>query len=148
VEVSPPLFLYWLSVSPVPEHLVGPKSTTIDPDADWMRQAETVPAARFNPRAKKNRYIQAVPMEFIRHALVAGDVLLVLLPTMAEMRMRGASEIAVGPAMWAEVGNPSKGVRARLLGQIACLPENLCRGDQTPTSYSDLFGYNNCLVGT
>ena len=101
MEVAPPLFLYWLSVSPVPEHLVGPKSTTIDPDADWMRQAETVPAARFNPRAKKNRYIQAVPMEFIRHALVAGDVLLVLLPTMAEMRMRGASEIAVGPAMWA-----------------------------------------------
>lgn len=42
------------------------------------------------------------------------------------MRMRGASEIAIGPALWAEVGNPSERVRARLLRQIAGLPGRLC----------------------
>jgi len=113
-------------VSPVPEHLVGSKPATIDPDADWMRQAETVPAVRFNSRAKKNRYIPAIPMEFIRQTLVAGDALPLLLVALAEMRMRGTSEIAIGSALWAEVGDPSKRVRARLLRQIACLPENLC----------------------
>ena len=91
-----------------------------------MRQAETVPAARFNPRAKKNRYIPAIPMEFIRQTLVAGDALPLLLVALAEMRMRGTSEIAIGPALWAEVGNPSKRVRARLLRQVACLPARLC----------------------
>lgn len=126
VTVPPSLFLYWLSVSPVPEHLVGSNPATIDPDADWMRQAETVPAARFNPRAKKNRYIPAIPMEFIRQTLVAEDALPLLLVALAEMRMRGASEIAIGPSLWADVGNPSKRVRARLLRQVACLPESLC----------------------
>lgn len=91
-----------------------------------MRQAETVPAFRFNSRAKKNRYIPAIPMEFIRQTLVAGDALPLLLVALAEMRMRGTSEIAIGSALWAEVGAPSKRVRARLLRQIACLPENLC----------------------
>ena len=91
-----------------------------------MRQAETVPAFRFNPRAKKNRYIPAIPMEFVRQTLVAGDALPLLLVALAEMRMRGTSEIAIGSALWAEVGDPSKRVRARLLRQIACLPENLC----------------------
>lgn len=91
-----------------------------------MRQAETVPAVRFNSRAKKNRYIPAIPMEFIRQTLVAGDALPLLLVALAEMRMRGTSEIAIGSALWAEVGDPSKRVRARLLRQIACLPENLC----------------------
>jgi len=124
--VPPSLSLYWLSVSPVPEHLVGSKPATIDPDADWMRQAETVPAAHFNSRPKKNRYIPAIPMEFIRQTLVAGDALPLLLVALAQMRMRGASEIAIGPALWAEVGNPSKRVRARLLRQITCLPETLC----------------------
>lgn len=99
---------------------------TIDPDADWMRQAETVPAFRFNPRAKNNRYIPAIPMEFIRQTLIAGDALPLLLVALTEMRMRGASEIAVGPALWAQVGNPSKRVRTRLLRQIACLPDSLC----------------------
>ncbi len=126
-SVLPSLFLYWLFVSPVPEHLVGSKLAIIDPDADWMRQAETVPAVRFNPRAKKNRYIPAIPMEFIRQTLVVGDALPLLLVALAEMRMRGASEIAIGPSLWAEVGNPSKRVRARLLRQIACLQENLCK---------------------
>lgn len=91
-----------------------------------MRQAETLPAASFNPRAKKSRYIPAIPMEFIRLTLVAGDALALLLVALAEMRMRGTSEIAIGPAIWEQVGNPSKRVRARLLRQIACLPESLC----------------------
>lgn len=91
-----------------------------------MRQAETVPAARFNHRAKKNRYIPAIPMEFIRQTLVAGDALPLLLVALAEMRMRGTSEIAIGSALWAEVGDPSKRVRARLLRQISGLPPALC----------------------
>ena len=124
--VPPSLSLYWLSVSPVPEHLVGSKLATIDPDADWMRQAETVPAARFNLRAKKSRYIPAIPLEFIQQTLVAGDALPLLLVALAEMRMRGASKIAIGPAMWVEVGNPSKRVRARLLRQVAALPSCIC----------------------
>lgn len=91
-----------------------------------MRQAETIPAARFSPRARKNRYVPAIPMEFIRQTLIAGDALALLLVALAEMRMRGTSEIAIGPALWAEVGNPSKRVRARLLRQIAGLPDSLC----------------------
>lgn len=126
VTVPPSLFLYWLSVSPVPEHLVGSNRAAIDPDADWMRQAETVPAARFNPRAKTNRYIPAIPLEFIRQTLIAGDALPLLLVALAEMRMRGTSEIAIGPALWAVVGSPSKRVRARLLRQIAAVPECVC----------------------
>jgi hypothetical protein len=118
--------LYWLSVSLVPEHLIGSKLAAIDPDADWMRQAETIPAARFNPRPKKNRYIPAVPLEFIQRTLGAGDALALLLVALAEMRMRASSEIAIGPALWAAIGNPSKRVRARLLRQITSLPENLC----------------------
>ncbi len=65
-------------------------------------------------------------MEFVRQTLVIGDALPLLLVALTEMRMRGTNEIAIGPAMWAEVGNPSKRVRARLLRQIAYLPENLC----------------------
>ena len=113
-------------MSPVPEYLVGSKQLIVDPDADWMRQAETLPAASFNPRTRKNRYIPAIPMEFIRLTLVAGDALALLLLALAEMRMRGVSEIAIGPALWAEVGDPGKRVRARLLRQIARLPETLC----------------------
>jgi hypothetical protein len=113
-------------MSSAPKWITGSKTAGIDPNADWMRQAETVPAAHFNRRANKNRYIPAIPMEFIRQTLVAGDALALLLVALAEMRMRSACEITIGPALWAEVGNPSKRVRARLLRQIACLPENLC----------------------
>lgn len=113
-------------MAPVPEYLAKAQAAGIDPDADWMWQAETIPAARFSPRARKNRYVPAIPMEFIRQTLIAGDALALLLVALAVMRMRGASEIAIGPALWAEVGNPSKRVRARLLRQIACLPEGLC----------------------
>lgn len=113
-------------MSPVPDYLTQAHAASIDPDADWMRQAEAIPAARFSLRARKNRYIPAIPMEFIRQTLVAGDALPLLLVALKEMRMRGTSEIAIGPALWAEVGNPSKRVRARLLRQIAALPESLC----------------------
>ena len=65
-------------------------------------------------------------MEFIRQTLGVGDALALLLVALAEMRMRGVNEIAIGPALWAEVGSPSKRVRARLLKQIACLPQSLC----------------------
>jgi hypothetical protein len=113
-------------VAPVPEYLAKAKAASIDPDADWMRQAETIPASRFNPRVRKNRYVPAIPMEFIRQTLIAGDALALLLVALAEMRMRGTSEIAIGPKLWAEVGSPSKRVRARLLRQIATLPTSLC----------------------
>jgi hypothetical protein len=113
-------------MSPIPEYLTKAQAASIDPDADWMRQAEIIPAARFTPRARKNRYVPAIPMEFIRQTLIAGDALALLLVALAEMRMRGHSEIAIGPALWAEVGNPSKRVRARLLRLIAGLPESLC----------------------
>ena len=113
-------------MSTVPEHIVGLKAAGVDPDADWMRQAEIMPAASFSPRAKTNRYIPAIPLEFIRQTLVAGDALPLLLVALAEMRMRGAGEIAIGPALWAAIGNPTKRVRARLLRQVACLPEDLC----------------------
>ncbi|TFH72492.1 hypothetical protein E3V39_13075 [Gammaproteobacteria bacterium LSUCC0112] len=120
------LSLYWLYMSPIPKYFVGLKPATVDPDADWMRHSETLPAEHFNPHAKKLRYIPAIPMEFIQQSLIAGDALALLLVALAEMRMCGASEIALGPAMWAKIGNPSKRVRARLLRQIAWLPENLC----------------------
>jgi hypothetical protein len=118
--------LYCLSVVPVPEYLAKAQVAGIDPDADWMQQAENIPAARFSPRARNNRYVPAIPMEFIRQTLIAGDALALLLIALAEMRMRGTSEISIGPALWAEVGNPSKRVRARLLRQIAGLPGRLC----------------------
>ena len=111
---------------PVPDYLAKAQAASIDPDADWMRQAETIPAARFSPRARKNRYVPAIPMEVIRQTLIAGDALALLLVTLAEMRMRGTSEISIGPSLWAEVGNPSKRVRTRLLRQIVALPASLC----------------------
>lgn len=121
-----PSLSFELSMSPVPKHLVRTKPATIDPDADWMRQADIVPAASFNPRTKKNRYIPAIPLEFVQLTLAAGDALALLLVALMEMRMRGTSEIAIGPGLWEQVDNPSKRVRARLLRQIACLPESLC----------------------
>ena len=65
-------------------------------------------------------------MEFIRQTLGVGDALALLLVALAEMRMRGTTEITIGPALWAAVGSPSKRVRARLLKQVAGLPESLC----------------------
>jgi hypothetical protein len=124
--VPPSLSLYWLSVAPVPEYLAKAQAASNDPDADWMRQAETIQAARFNPRAHKNRYVPAIPMEFIGQTLIAGDALALLLVALAEMRMRGIREIAIGPGLWAQVGDPSKRVRVRLLRQIAQLPASVC----------------------
>ena len=114
-------------MAPVAEYLANAQAAGIDPDADWMQQAEIIPAARFSLRARKNRYIPAIPIDFIRQTLIVGDALALLLVALAEMRMRGVSEIALGPALWADVGTPSKRVRARLLRQIACLPEGLCK---------------------
>jgi hypothetical protein len=96
-------------VAPVPEYLTKAQAAGIDPDADWMQQAETIPAARFSPRARKNRYVPAIPMEFIRQTLVAGDALALLPVALAVMRMHGTSEIAIGPALLAEVGTPANG---------------------------------------
>lgn len=91
-----------------------------------MRQAEIIPAARFNPRTKKNRYIPAIPLEFIQQALGAGDALALLLVALMEMRICGGNEIAIGQGLWAQVGSPGKRVRARWLRQIAALPSDLC----------------------
>jgi len=109
-----------------PTDLSPSRAKSTDPDADWVQEAEKIPAASFNRRPKRYRFIPAVPMEFIRETLVAGDALALLLVALAEMRMRGNNEIGIGPALWAQVGNPSKRVRARLLRQIACLPDTLC----------------------
>jgi hypothetical protein len=97
-----------------------------DPDADWMNQAEITPASSFNSRLQRNRFIPAIPKSFIEDTLIAGDALPLLLIILMEMRIRGTAEIAIGPMIWVEVGNPSKRIRARLLRQISKLPSRIC----------------------
>ena len=113
-------------MSSVPVYLRSTQPESIDPDEDWVQQAELSPASHFNPSSKENRYVPAIPMEFIRQTLRVGDALPLLLVALARMRMRATSEISIGPTLWADVGNPSKRVRARLLRQLADLPQSLC----------------------
>lgn len=110
-----------------PDQFAAPSPRQLDPDADWMQVAEKLPAASFQARKKRDPYIPAIPRKFLRLARPAGDALELLLVALAEMRMRGTREIALGPTLWARVGDPSKRVRARLLRQIAELPESLCK---------------------
>lgn len=105
----------------------GAGSGDVDPDADWMASVVYTPAATLTGRQVKSRYIPAVPVAFIQGALPSGDALPVLLIALMEMRMRGTGEIAIGPAVWSKVGDPSKRVRSRLLRQISGLPADLCR---------------------
>jgi hypothetical protein len=109
-----------------PDQFAASTPGRLDPDADWMQVAEKLPAASCHARKKQDPYIPAIPRKFLRLARPAGDALELLLVALAEMRMRGTRELAIGPTLWAQVGNPSKRVRARLLRQIMALPESLC----------------------
>lgn len=97
-----------------------------DPDADWMAVTVKQPAESFRQPKAREPYIPAIPRAFLRAAAQAGDALELLLVALAEMRIRGTTEIAIGPALWQKVGDPSKRVRTRLLRQIAALPASLC----------------------
>ncbi len=91
-----------------------------------MASAEIIPAASFRSPTKARRFIPAVPLSFIQETLVVGDALPLVLVLLMEMRIRGAAELAIGPAIWAAVGNPSKRIRARLLRQVSKLPPDVC----------------------
>jgi hypothetical protein len=97
-----------------------------DPDEDWMVDAVLTAASTFSRRQPRVRFVPAFPVEFLQAASAAGDALPLLLLAFAEMRVRQVGEIAVGPALWAAAGNPSKRVRSRLLRQLSCLPGELC----------------------
>lgn len=109
-----------------PKHFAVTGATVPDPDADWMRVAENISATATRPSETRAHYLPAIPLSFLRAAAIAGDALELLLIALAEMRMRANTEIAIGPAVWRRVGNPSKHVRARLLRQIGTLPASLC----------------------
>lgn len=96
-----------------------------DPDSDWMQEAEALPAALFSTRLRRSRFIPAFPLGFLQQAQVVGDALSLLLVALAEMRMRRAGEVALGPRLWGQVGNPTKRVRTRLLRQLGRLPPNV-----------------------
>lgn len=104
------------------------QTAKIDPDADWMRVAEKLPRPASWGQSTKQRtpYIPAIPLAFLRSVAPAGDSLELLLAVLAVMRMSGTREIAIGPALWARVGDPSKRVRTRLLRQLARLPSSVC----------------------
>ncbi len=79
------------------------------------------------PRSEKAlRFIPAFPISFLTQIAPAGDAVPVLLVAFALMRMKNETEISLGPALWAVVGKPNARIRARLLKQIASLPESLC----------------------
>ena len=113
-------------MSPVPNHLDCAQANTADPDSDWMAKASLIPATNFKRQSKLPRFIPAIPLDFLGAALVVGDALPLLLVALMEMRIRNASEIAIGPTIWAQVGNPNKRVRSRLLRQLSKLPTKLC----------------------
>lgn len=108
-----------------PKRFAPNQISRTDPDADWMRIAERLPLESISQR-RQTPYIPAIPRSFLRVAARAGDSLELLLIGLAEMRMRCSSEIAIGPAIWEQIGSPSKRVRTRLLRQIAALPATLC----------------------
>lgn len=96
------------------------------PDSGFDHLVEVIPASSFTSRPASARFIPAIPVEFIQQTRIAGDSLAVLLVALAEMRMRGVSEIPIGPRIWAAVGVSGRRVRARLLRQIGELPSDLC----------------------
>lgn len=113
-------------MSPVPTYLRAGLLHDSDPDAYLMASAEVIPAASFRSPTKMRRFIPAVPLSFIQETLVVGDALPLVLVLLMEMRIRGTVELAIGPAIWAAVGNPSKRIRARLLRQVSQLPSDIC----------------------
>lgn len=89
--------------------------------------AETALAARFNPHAKKNRYILwPFPLNSSNKRWLPVMYFRCCLSRRQKMCACGSNEIAIGPAFWADVGNPSKRERARLLRQVATLSGCLC----------------------
>ena len=110
-----------------PSRFAGTDTGKIDPDADWMRMAEPLSLSARQATKKREPYIPAIPRTFLRSLAAAGDALELLLVALAEMRMRGTRETAIGPRLWLQVGDPSKRVRSRLLNQIALLPSSVCK---------------------
>lgn len=96
-----------------------------DPDVALMQIAERLPAVVRSANAP-TPYIPAIPRAFLRTVAAVGDALELLLVALAEMRKRAIDEIAIGPALWRQVGNPSKRVRTRLLRQLGKVPATLC----------------------
>ena len=113
-------------MSPLPTYLRAGLLHGSDPDASLMASAQVIPASNFRSPAKVRRFIPAVPLSFIQETLVVGDALPLVLVLLMEMRIRGTVELAIGPAIWAAVGNPSKRIRARLLRQVSQLPPDIC----------------------
>ena len=75
-----------------------------------MQQAESIPAARFNPHVKKSRYVPAIPMEFIRQTLGVGDALALLLVALAISLLTGPmAEVLPGYEMtlWQGIATPT-----------------------------------------
>lgn len=101
-------------MSPVPTYIRAGLPKGSDPEASLMASVEIIPAASFRSPTKARRFIPAVPLGFIQEALVVRDALPLVLVLLMEMRIRGAVELPIGPAIWAAAGNPSKRIRARL----------------------------------
>lgn len=101
------------------------RTSSVDPDAELILCAVKLPA-KAQPVVSQQPYIPAIPKCFLRLAAAAGDSLELLLVALAEMRMQATKQIAIGPRLWGQVGNPSKRVRTRLLRQIGELPPSLC----------------------
>ena len=96
-------------------------------DEDWMRVAEKIPTASFHTGKRTTPFIPAIPFSFLQAIIPAGDSVPLILLCLTEMRIRGVSEIGIGPSIWFKAGNPSKRVRSRLLRQISQLPSSLCK---------------------
>ena len=92
-------------------------------DLELMRTAIKV---QMPARKSSDRFIPAFPLTFLQQILPAGDALPILLLAMTEMRMKDLREVALGPALWANMGNPSRRIRSRLLQQIMKLPSCVC----------------------
>jgi hypothetical protein len=97
---------------------------SFDPDADVMATALRLDIAR--SASVRTHYIPAIPLQFLQLIAPAGDAVAALLIALAEMRKRNVAELPLGSLVWKQVGNPSRRTRARLLRQIANLPEAVC----------------------
>lgn len=101
------------------------RASSVDPDEEFMSAAVKIPATA-QPALPRQPYIPAIPKSFLRVAAPAGDAIELLLIALAEMRMQGTKQVAIGPRLWVQVGDPTKRVRTRLLRQIGGLPPSLC----------------------
>jgi hypothetical protein len=103
-----------------------------DPDADWMLVAEKIASASNKNQKAGERFIPAIPQAFLISIASAGDAIILLLISLAEMRIRRTREISLGPQIWMMAGNPSKRVRCRLLRQISRVPASVCTLNARP----------------